>query len=80
MLWETKGDQIEMELTEANLQYVIHALRASSPMPKRKSAEATGADGDGVAPKASPRKKRRLKKRISEAPTEEAPTQEGDAS
>lgn len=78
MLWETKGDQIEVELTEANLQYVIHALRASPPAPKRKST--TGANGDGMSHEKSPRKKRRLKKRPSEALAEEGHVQQGDAS
>ena len=65
MLWDLKAKDLHVELSEENLRYCFAALANSEPIEK-KSKKPRDEDGAEPAQCSSPRKRRRLKRRLSE--------------
>lgn len=64
MLWSVKAKEVHVELTEANLRYVFAALQHSPPAEKKIEKKSKGEGCVAASPK---RKRRKLKKRPSQA-------------
>lgn len=71
MLWALKAKDLHVELSEENLRYCFAALANSEPIEK-KSKKPRDEDGAEPAQCSSPRKRRRLKRRLSQEQGERA--------
>lgn len=66
MLWSVRSEDIQIELTQANVRYCLMALKHSPPVPKEKPEDCVEGEATNSGKCASPKKKRRkLKPRKS---------------
>ena len=63
MLWSVRSKDIHVELTDANVRYILAALGASDKEERKEKVVPKGEDGE--APR-SPKRRRRLKRRKSQ--------------
>ena len=68
MLWQVKGLDAWIELNPANITYCLRALRESPPEEAKEKK-----------PKASPKRRRKLKRRLSDAPAGHPDAEEPNA-